>query len=168
MITALQNFISRKGKPFFFLLLIVVVVSFVLYLSQGTSIFDFISDPNREKKIFYGVDMNDPDERRVLSITNQVAADLGAIVSPTKEILDRADARYFNNLQNQLRAAYQPENRDKLDQEVMQNMFGYMQSWRNFPDAVKVMAIARSGDYDLEFFRIFNSGKVNYGQIGRF
>ena len=151
MITALQNFISRKGKPFFFLLLIVVVVSFVLYLSQGTSIFDFISDPNREKKIFYGVDMNDPDERRVLSITNQVAADLGAIVSPTKEILDRADARYFNNLQNQLRAAYQPENRDKLDQEVMQNMFGYMQSWRNFPDAVKVMAIARSGDYDLEF-----------------
>ncbi len=131
--------------------MIIVIVSFVLYLSQGTSVFDFMSDPNREEKIFYGTDLNDPEERRLLSITNQVAADLGAIISPTKEVLEKADARYFENLQNQLRAAYQPENRDKVDQEALQNMFGYMQSWRNFPDAVKVMAIARSGDYDYEF-----------------
>ena len=80
-----------------------------------------------------------------------MAADLGAVISPTREVLQKADAQYFENLQNQLRAAYQPENRDKVDQEALQNMFGYMQSWRNFPDSVKVMAIARSGDYDYEF-----------------
>ncbi len=151
MITALQNFISRKGKPVFLFLLIVVCVSFVLYLSQGTSIFDFMPDPNREKKEFYGTDLNDPEQRRVLSVTNKVAADLGAIISPTREVLKEADIRYFENLQARLRAAYQPENRDKIDQEALQSMFGYMQSWRNFPDAVKVMAIARSGDYDYEF-----------------
>ena len=151
MITALQNFISRKGKPVFLFLLIVVCVSFVLYLSQGTSIFDFMPDPNREKKEFYGTDLNDPEQRRVLSVTNKVASDLGAIISPTREVLEKADIRYFENLQTQLRAAYQPENRDKIDQEALQSMFGYMQSWRNFPDAVKVMAIARSGDYDYEF-----------------
>ena len=71
---------SRRGKPVFFLLLIVVCVSFVLYLSQGTSVFDFISDPNRETEEFYGIDLNDPEQRRVLSITNQVAADLGAVI----------------------------------------------------------------------------------------
>ena len=151
MITALQNFISRKGKPVFLFLLIVVCVSFVLYLSQGTSIFDFMPDPNREKKEFYGTDLNDPEQRRVLSVTNKVAADLGAIISPTRDVLKEADIRYFENLQARLRAAYQPENRDKIDQEALQSMFGYMQSWRNFPDAVKVMAIARSGDYDYEF-----------------
>ncbi|MDG1139015.1 MAG: hypothetical protein P8N49_05795 [Opitutales bacterium] len=151
MITALQNFTAKRGRPFFFFLLIVVGVSFVLYLSQGTSVFDFFPDPNREKKEFYGSDFNDPDQRRLLSITNQVAADLGAILPPTRDVLEKADARYFESLQNQLRAAYQPENRDKVDQGTLQNMFGYMQSWRNFPDAVKVMAIARSGNYDFEF-----------------
>lgn len=151
MITALQNFTAKRGRPFFFFLLIVVGVSFVLYLSQGTSVFDFLPDPNRETREFYGTDFNDPDERRILSITNQVAADLGAILPPTRDVLEKADARYFESLQNQLRAAYQPENRDKVDQETLQNMFGYMQSWRNFPDAVKVMAIARSGNYDFEF-----------------
>lgn len=151
MITALQNFTAKRGRPFFFFLLIVVGVSFVLYLSQGTSVFDFFPDPNRETQEFYGTDLNDPEERRVLSITNQVAADLGAILPPTRAVLEKADARYFQDLQNQLRSAYQPENRDKIDQEALQNMFGYMQSWRNFPDAVKVMAIARSGNYDYEF-----------------
>ena len=121
MITALQNFISRKGKPVFLFLLIVVCVSFVLYLSQGTSIFDFMPDPSREKKVFYGTDLNDPEQRRVLSLTNKVASDLGAIISPTREVLEAADLRYFENLQAQLRAAYQPENRDKIDQEASQS-----------------------------------------------
>ena len=61
-----------------------------------------------------------------------MAADLGAVISPTREVLQKADAQYFENLQNQLRAAYQPENRDKVDQEALQNMFGYMQSMENF------------------------------------
>ena len=152
MITALQNFISKRGRPLFFFLLIIIGVSFVLYLSQGnSSVFDFFPDPNQQKKVFYGIDLNDPEKRRGLNITNKVAADLGAVISPTREVLQKADAQYFENLQNQLRAAYQPENRDKVDQEALQNMFGYMQSWRNFPDSVKVMAIARSGDYDYEF-----------------
>ena len=52
MITALQNFISSRGKFVFVLLLIVVVVAFVLYLAQGASVFDLLPDPNREKKNF--------------------------------------------------------------------------------------------------------------------
>ena len=133
MITALQNFISKRGRPLFFFLLIIIGVSFVLYLSQGnSSVFDFFPDPNQQKKVFYGIDLNDPEKRRGLNITNKVAADLGAVISPTREVLQKADAQYFENLQNQLRAAYQPENRDKVDQEALQNMFGYMQSWRNF------------------------------------
>ena len=50
MITALQNFISKKGKFVFVLLLFVVVISFVLYLAQGASVFDLLPDPNKEKK----------------------------------------------------------------------------------------------------------------------
>ena len=50
MITALQNFISKQSKVLFPVLLIVIVVSFVLYLSQGSSIFDLLPDPTREKK----------------------------------------------------------------------------------------------------------------------
>lgn len=50
MITALQHFISKKGKFVFILLLLLVVVSFVLYLSQGSSVFDLMSDGGREKK----------------------------------------------------------------------------------------------------------------------
>ncbi len=60
MITALQNFISKKGKFVFVLLLIVVVISFMLYLAQDHSIFDLLPDSNREKKEFYGYDFNDP------------------------------------------------------------------------------------------------------------
>ena len=55
MITALQNFISKKGKFVFVLLLFVVVISFVLYLSQGSSVFDLLPDPTREKKELYGL-----------------------------------------------------------------------------------------------------------------
>ena len=53
MITALQNFISSRGKFVFVLLLIVVVVAFVLYLAQGASVFDLLPDPNREKRILW-------------------------------------------------------------------------------------------------------------------
>ena len=85
MITAIQNFISKKGKIVFVLLLFVVVVSFVLYLAQGASVFDLLPDPNREKKEFYGHDLNDPDEMRFLSIENRVASDFGAVIPPLSD-----------------------------------------------------------------------------------
>jgi hypothetical protein len=89
MITALQNFISKKGKFVFVLLLIVVVFSFVLYLAQGTSIFDLLPDPNQEKEEFYGYDFNDPDEMRFLSIENRVASVFGAVIPPLDESMEK-------------------------------------------------------------------------------
>lgn len=150
MITALQNFISKKGKFVFILLLVVVSISFVLYLAQGASVFDHLPDPNYQKKEFYGVDLNDPDESRKLSISNQVASDFGAIVGPVGEVFEKADVRYLESLQAQLQSAFQSQSRE-IDQEALQRLFQYMQSWSNFPDSYKVMEIARSGNYDFDF-----------------
>ena len=97
MITALQNFISKQSKVLFPVLLIVIVVSFVLYLSQGSSIFDLLPDPTREKKELYGVDLNDPDQRRIINLSNRVASDFGAIVSPTDEAMENADRQFREN-----------------------------------------------------------------------
>ena len=97
MITALQHFISKKGKFVFVLLLLVVIVSFVLYLAQGSSVFDLFPDPNRQKKDFYGTDLNDPDKNRLLSMTNRVASDFGAIVEPLSEDAEVSDRKYIEN-----------------------------------------------------------------------
>ena len=102
MITALQNFISKQSKFLFPILLLVIVVSFVLYLSQGSSVFDLIPDPTREKKELYGVDLNDPDQRRVVSMSNRVAADFGVMISPSEEVMEKADQMFMQNLQNQI------------------------------------------------------------------
>ena len=101
MITALQNFISKKGKFVFVLLLFVVVISFVLYLAQGASVFDLLPDPNKEKKELYGVDLNDPDEMRFFSIENRIASDFGAIIPPLEESMEEADAKFLESLQLQ-------------------------------------------------------------------
>ena len=80
MITALQNFISKQSKFLFPILLVVIVVSFVLYLSQGSSVFDLLPDPTREKKELYGVDLNDrsadssPQATVLLLISEQLSA----------------------------------------------------------------------------------------------
>ena len=100
MITALQNFISKKSKFLFPVLLLVIIVSFVLYLSQGSSVFDLLPDPTREKKELYGVDLNDPDQRRLITLSNRVASDFGAIVSPTDEAMEKAERQFLENLQN--------------------------------------------------------------------
>lgn len=150
MITALQNFISKKGKFVFILLLVVVIISFVLYLSQGTSIFDFFPDPNRQKKEFYGVDLNDPDQNRQLSATNRVASRFGAIIEPSAEAMEQADRQYVENMQSQIQAAFRA-GRENIDQEALQRLFGYMQSWPNFPKSLKIREIARSGFADYEF-----------------
>ena len=137
MITALQNFISKKGKFVFVLLLIVVVFSFVLYLAQGTSIFDLLPDPNREKKEFYSHDLNDPDEMRFLSIENRVASDFGAVIPPLVESMEEADKKFFESLRAQLQGALQA-NQDSFDRNALQRLFGFMQSWPNLPKNFKV------------------------------
>ena len=150
MITALQNFISKQSKVLFPVLLLVIVVSFVLYLSQGSSIFDLLPDPTREKKELYGVDLNDPDQRRIINLSNRVASDFGAIVSPTDEAMENADRQFLENLQSQIQAAFQA-NQDDIDRNALQRLFGFMQQWPNLPKSIKVKEIARSGLYDFEF-----------------
>ena len=158
MITALQNFISKKGKFVFILLLVVVIISFVLYLSQGTSIFDFFPDPNRQKKEFYGVDLNDPDQNRQLSATNRVASRFGAIIEPSAEAIEQADRQYVENMQSQIQAAFRA-GRENIDQEALQRLFGYMQSWPNFPKSLKIREIARSV-LRIMSFPVLNSCKL--------
>ena len=102
MITALQHFISKKGKFVFILLLLLVVVSFVLYLSQGSSVFDLMSDGGREKKEFFGYNWNDPDQRRFLSVTTRAAGAMGVMSNPGREDISRAGTAYMEGLQQQI------------------------------------------------------------------
>ena len=150
MITALQNFISKKGKFVFVLLLFVVVISFVLYLAQGASVFDLLPDPNKEKKELYGVDLNDPDEMRFFSIENRIASDFGAIIPPLEESMEEADAKFLESLQLQLQSAFQANQAD-IDRSALQRLFSFMQSWPNLPKNFKAREIARSGGYDPVF-----------------
>ena len=150
MITALQHFISKKGKFVFILLLLLVIVSFVLYLSQGSSVFDLMSDGGREKKEFYGYDWNDPDQRRFLNVTSRAAGSVGVLVSPNQEVVEEADDSYIQGLQQQMQAAFRA-NPEEIDQEALQRMFQYMQAWPNFSRDFKVQEIARSGAYDSDF-----------------
>ncbi len=125
MITALQNFISKQSKVLFPVLLLVIIVSFVLYLSQGSSVFDLLPDPNREPNELYGVDLNDPDQRRLINMSNRVAADFGAIISPAEDIFEEADRQFLQNMQAQLQAAFQA-NQENIDRNALQQMFGFM------------------------------------------
>ena len=159
MITALQNFISKQSKVLFPVLLIVIVVSFVLYLSQGSSIFDLLPDPTREKKELYGVDLNDPDQRRIINLSNRVASDFGAIVSPTDEAMENADLQFRENLESQIQAALQA-NQENIDRNALQRLFGFMQQWPNLPKPLKVKEIARSGLYDFEFSESSSQSKI--------
>jgi hypothetical protein len=159
MITALQNFISKKGRIVFILLLVVVIISFVLYLAQGTSIFDLFPDSNREKKEFYGHDLNDPEEMRFLSIENRVASDFGAIIPPLAESMGEADKRFMESLQAQLQAAFQANQQD-VDRSALQRLFGFMQSWPNLPKNFKAREIARSGEYEPQFSQASLRAKI--------
>ena len=120
MITALQNFISKQSKVLFPVLLLVIIVSFVLYLSQGSSVFDLLPDPNREKRELYGVDLNNPDERRNVTMSNRVAADFGAIISPSAEAFEKADRQFLENLQRQIQMALQSD-QENMDRNVIQH-----------------------------------------------
>ena len=150
MITALQNFISKKGKWFFVLLLVVVVVSFVLYLSQGSSVFDLLPDPRKEKKEFYGYDLNDPQERRLLNAQNKVASDLGVIIGPLGEAMEKADVNYYRVMQAELQNAFR-SNPGTFDQSRLTRLLQEFQSWPSQTKTYKVGRIAMSGLYDAEF-----------------
>ena len=160
MITALQNFISKQSKILFPVLLLIIIVSFVLYLSQGSSVFDLLPDPNREPKELYGVDLNDPEQRRIVTLSNRVAADFGAIISPSDEALEKADSQFMANMQKQLQMAFQA-NQEDVDRNALQQMFGFMQQWPNLPKFIKVREIARSGIQDFEFFESSAQSKIS-------
>ena len=159
MITAIQHFISKKGKFVFVLLLLLVVVSFVLYLSQGSSVFDLFSDEGRDQKPFFQYDWNNPDQRRFLTVTSRAAGSLGALVSPVQEELDRASSAYMEGMQNQMQNAFR-SNPEDVDREVLQRMFEYMQSWPNFPREFKAREIGRSGSFDSDFLDSSIEAKV--------
>ena len=155
MITALQNFISKRGKWFFVLLLVVVVVSFVLYLSQGSSVFDLLPDPRKEKKEFYGYDLNDPQERRQLNAQNTVAFDFGVALSPYGEVMDTPANRITQQYQGQLnflrsRLAFQAE-QALITQfiELQQQFSRWLESSRNG----KANFAARRLGLEPEFFQ---------------
>jgi len=160
MITAIQNFISKKGKFVFILLLLLVIFSFVLYLSQGSSVFDLLPDPNKQSRDFYGYDWNDPDQRRYLTVTNRVAADFGVVSPPTGKAFVEADENFMQGLQGQLQQAFRANQQD-IDQEALQRLFGFMQAWPNFPRDLKVREIARSGSYSPEFSEATVQAKVS-------
>ena len=162
MITALQHFISKKGKFVFILLLLLVVVSFVLYLSQGSSVFDLMSDGGREKKEFFGYNWNDPDQRRFLSVTTRAAGAMGVISSPGRDDVSKAGTAYMEGLQQQIQAAFRA-NPEEVDRDAMQRMFEYMQAWPNFAPDFQAREIARSGSYDGEFLDAAIESRVALG-----
>ena len=153
MITALQNFISRKGKIFFILLLFVVVVSFVLYLAQGSSVFDLLPNPNKQTEEFYGYDLNDPDQMRSLGAQNRVASDFGMLVGPTGEVMEKADRNYQQFMQAQLQRMFASGSQDPSRTTQLQYLFQALQSWPYQPKRTKVRRIAMAGAYDPEFFQ---------------
>ena len=160
MITALQNFISKQSKVLFPVLLLVIIVSFVLYLSQGSSVFDLIPDPNREKRELYGVDLNNPDQRRIITMSNRVAADFGAIISPSEVEFEKADRQFLDKLQRQIQNALQSD-KENMDRNVLQQLFGFMQQWPNLPKSIKLREIARSGMDDFEFMESSAQSKIS-------
>ena len=162
MITAIQNFISKKGKFVFYLLLIVVIFAFVLYLAQGSSVFDLFPDPNRERRDFYGVDLNDPDENRKLSIYNRPPRFRSFGFSFAGSDAE-SDAR-FVNLQAQVQAVFQA-NREEVDQAALQRL-SVMQSWPNLPNSFKVREIVALG-LTITSFSIVHTGEDHNGPLRR-
>jgi len=159
MITAIQNLISKRGKLIFIPLLLVIVVSFVLYLSQGSSIFDFLPDGQREKMEFYGHDLNDNDQMRSLNAQNRVAADFGSSIGPVGEVMEKADANFLQYMNAELQRAFASNPQD-VDRTQLQYLFQAIQSWPYQPNRLKVRRIAMSGLYDAEFSRASVQSKL--------
>lgn len=169
MITALQNLISGKlGKVLFSLLLLIIVVSFVLYLSQGSSIFDLLPDESRSRQVYYDHDLNNPDVYGTLEVSHRVAADFGAIIVPSSKVMDEAESRFYPEIpqQNQraLMSRYMemqsrfgelPEEfRQQLQQSLsseFQRINYVMNNWAYLPRAQKARLIAEQNTADRDF-----------------
>ena len=169
MITALQNLISGKlGKVLFSLLLLIIVVSFVLYLSQGSSIFDLLPDESRSRQVYYDHDLNDPDVYGTLEVSHRVAADLGAIIVPSSKVMDEAESRFYPDIpqQNQraLMSRYMemqsrlgelPEEFRQQQQQSLTSEFQrinyVMNNWAYLPRAQKARLIAEQNAADRDF-----------------
>lgn len=159
MITALQNLISKRGKFIFIPLLLVIVVSFVLYLSPDSSIFDFLPDNQREKIEFFGHDLNDNDQMRLLNAQNRVAADFGSAVGPVGEVMEKADANFLQYMNAELQRAFASNPQD-VDRTQLQYLFQAIQSWPYQPKRLKVRRIVMSGLYDAEFSKASVQSKL--------
>ena len=169
MITSLQNLISGKlGKVFFTLLLLIIVVSFVLYLSQGSSIFDLLPDESRSRQVYYDHDLNDPDVYGTLEVSHRVAADFGAIIVPASQVMDEAESRFYPEIpqQNQraLMSRYmEMQNRmgelpEEFRQQLQQSLSSefqrinyVMNNWAYLPRAQKARLIAEQNGADRDF-----------------
>ena len=169
MITALQNLISGKlGKVLFSLLLLIIVVSFVLYLSQGSSIFDLLPDESRNRQVYYDRDLNDPDVYGTLEVSHRVAADFGAIIVPSSKVMDEAENRFYPDIpqQNQraLMSRYmEMQNRlgelpEEFRQQLQQSLSSefqrinyVMNNWAYLPRAQKARLIAEQNAADRDF-----------------
>ena len=168
MITALQNLISGKmGKVFFTLLLLIIVVSFVLYLSQGNSVFDHLGESGR-KRDFYGHDLNDVDVNRYLSAAHGAATEVGAVVVPGPEALQAASARFHPEVPQRIQAnlmaqygelvsqmgAMPPKERQNFDQffrRRFEQVQGLMNNWNFLPDPIRARIISQEHPEDKEF-----------------
>ncbi len=166
MITALQNLISGKaGKVFFVLLLLVICVSFVLYLSQGSSVFDFLPSDSRYREDYYGKDLNDPEVYSTLSLMHQVGADIGAVVIPTSKVMEEAENRFYpevpeRNRQEIMNQFMQLRERmpEDMSSEIMQLFTDRMRrtdfllrNWNFLPRSQRARFMAQEGQNDREF-----------------
>ncbi|MDC0157358.1 hypothetical protein OAK38_06335 [Verrucomicrobia bacterium] len=69
-------------------LLILVIIAFVTITDSGQSMWDHVlSDDQIEKQEFYGYDLNDPKQRRLLNLQNRVAFDLSVAISPYGDVI---------------------------------------------------------------------------------
>jgi hypothetical protein len=159
MITALQNLISKRGKFIFVPLLLVVIVSFVFYLSQGSSVFDFLPDSQREKMEYFGHDLNDNAQMSSLNAQNRVAADFGSSIGPVGEAMEKADANFLQYMNAQLQRAF-AANSQEVDRTQLQYLFQAIQSWPYQPKRLKARRIAMSGLFDAEFSRASIESKL--------
>ena len=63
--------------------------------------------------------------------------------------MEQADRQYVENMQSQIQAAFRAGRKHRP--RGFARLFGYMQSWPNFPKSLKIREIARSGFADYEF-----------------
>ena len=93
-------------------------------------------------------------------MSNRVAADFGAIISPSTEAFEKADRQFLDNLQTQIQMALQSD-QEKNGSEYFTAIIRFMQQWPNLPKSIKLREIARSGMDDFEFMESSAQSKIS-------